>query len=113
PDRAGLKRALVSAASGTVQVAAACAAAGVVTGVASLTGIGLRMSDLIIALAGGHLFPALLLTAIGSLILGMGLPTTAAYVVLAALGAPALVALGVPLLAAHLFVFYFLCIANV
>lgn len=98
---------------GAVQVAAACAAAGIVVGVASLTGIGLRMSELIITLSGGQLLPALLLTALGSVVLGMGLPTTAAYVVLAALGAPALVQLGVPLLAAHLFIFYFGCISNV
>ncbi|MDH3269875.1 MAG: TRAP transporter fused permease subunit, partial [Gemmatimonadota bacterium] len=98
---------------GAVQVAAACAAAGIVVGVASLTGIGLRMSELIITLSGGQLLPALLLTALGSIVLGMGLPTTAAYVVLAALGAPALVQLGVPLLAAHLFIFYFGCISNV
>jgi TRAP-type uncharacterized transport system fused permease subunit len=71
------------------------------------------MSELIITLSGGHLFPALVLTAMGSVILGMGLPTTAAYVVLAALGAPALVDLGAPLLAAHLFIFYFGCISNV
>lgn len=108
-----IEKAVLTAGRGTVQVAAACASAGIVVGVASLTGIGLRMSDLIIALAGGHLFPALVLTAIGSLILGMGLPTTAAYVVLAALGAPALVALGVPMLAAHLFIFYFGAISNV
>jgi TRAP-type uncharacterized transport system fused permease subunit len=96
-----------------VPVAAACAAAGIVVGVASLTGIGLRMSGLIVALSGGSVPVALLLTAAGSLVLGMGLPTTAAYVVLAALGAPALVELGVPLLAAHLFIFYFGCISNV
>lgn len=102
-----------SAARGAVQVAAACAAAGIVVGVASLTGIGLRMSELIITLSGGHLFAALLLTAVGSIILGMGLPTTAAYVVLAALGAPALTELGVPLLSAHLFIFYFGAISNV
>jgi len=108
-----LKRALLSSGSGTVQVAAACAAAGIVVGVASLTGIGLRMSELIVTLAGGQLFPALILTAMGSIVLGMGLPTTAAYVVLAALGAPALVELGVPLLAAHLFIFYFGAISNV
>jgi len=82
-------------------------------GVASLTGIGLRMSELIITLSQGNLFGALLLTGLGSIVLGMGLPTTAAYVVLAALGAPALVQLGVPLLAAHLFIFYFGCISNV
>jgi TRAP transporter 4TM/12TM fusion protein len=98
---------------GAVQVAAACAAAGIVVGVASLTGIGLRMSELIIALSQGNLLGALLLTGLGSIVLGMGLPTTAAYVVLAALGAPALVQLGVPLLAAHLFIFYFGCISNV
>ena len=98
---------------GAVQVAAACAAAGIVVGVASLTGIGLRMSELIVTVSGGNLLAALMLTAIGSIILGMGLPTTAAYVVLAALGAPALVQLGVPLLAAHLFIFYFGCISNV
>jgi TRAP transporter 4TM/12TM fusion protein len=107
------KGVLEGAGRGAVQVAAACAAAGVVVGVASLTGIGLRMSELIVTLSGGNLLAALVLTAFGSVILGMGLPTTAAYVVLAALGAPALVQLGVPLLAAHLFIFYFGCISNV
>jgi TRAP transporter 4TM/12TM fusion protein len=105
--------ALEAGARGAVQVAVACAAAGIVVGVASLTGIGLRMSGLIITLSGGHLLGALLLTALGSMVLGMGLPTTAAYVVLAALGAPALTELGVPLLSAHLFIFYFGCISNV
>ncbi len=104
---------LVGAARGTVQVAAACAAAGIVVGVVSLTGIGLRMSEFIIVLSGGHLPVALVLTAIGSILLGMGLPPAAAYVVLAALGAPALTELGVPLLAAHLFIFYFGCLSNV
>ncbi|HUF51810.1 MAG TPA: TRAP transporter fused permease subunit [Longimicrobiales bacterium] len=110
---AAAARVLVAAASGAVQIAAACAAAGIIVGVASLTGIGLRMSELIILLSQGMLPLALLLTALTSLILGMGLPTTAAYVVLAALSAPALVALGVPLLAAHLFIFYFGCMSNV
>ena len=82
-------------------------------GVASLTGIGLRMSELIVVVSQGNLLVALILTALGSIVLGMGLPTTAAYVVLAALGAPALVELGVPLLGAHLFIFYFGCISNV
>ena len=113
PSRHDFEEAVLAAGRGTVQVAAACAAAGIVVGVASLTGIGLRMSELIITLAGGNLFPALVLTALGSIVLGMGLPTTAAYVVLAALGAPALVELGVPLLAAHLFIFYFGALSNV
>jgi len=113
PSMSQLRDISERAGSGAVQVAAACAAAGIVVGVASLTGIGLRMSELIIALSQGSLLIALLLTAAGSIVLGMGLPTTAAYVVLAALGAPALVQLGAPLLAAHLFIFYFGCISNV
>jgi TRAP transporter 4TM/12TM fusion protein/TRAP transporter TAXI family solute receptor len=111
PDE--LRQIMERAGRGAVQVAAACASAGIVVGVASLTGIGLRMSELIITLSQGNLFGALVLTGLGSIVLGMGLPTTAAYVVLAALGAPALVQLGVPLLAAHLFIFYFGCISNV
>jgi len=107
------RRVVVAGAAGTVQVAAACATAGIVVGVASLTGIGLRMSELIVTVAQGHLPVALLLTAVGSIVLGMGLPTTAAYVVLAALGAPALTELGVPVLAAHLFIFYFGCLSNI
>ncbi len=113
PDWGKIKSALRAGASGAVQVAAACAAAGIVVGVASLTGIGLRLSELIGVVSQGNLTVALLLTAAGSIVLGMGLPTTAAYVVLAAIGAPALVELGVPLLAAHLFIFYFGCISNV
>jgi TRAP transporter 4TM/12TM fusion protein len=113
PGPKKVEKALVAAGAGAVQVAAACAAAGVVVGVASLTGIGLRMSELIITVSQGNLFPALLLTAGGSIVLGMGLPTTAAYVVLAALGAPALIQMGVPVLGAHLFIFYFGCISNV
>ena len=113
PGRQQIAGALRAGARGAVQVAAACAAAGIVVGVASLTGIGLRMSELIVVVSQGNVLIALALTAMGSIVLGMGLPTTAAYVVLAALGAPALVELGVPLLAAHLFIFYFGCISNV
>ena len=113
PSPAQMRSVLERAGRGAVQVAAACAAAGIVVGVASLTGIGLRMSELIVTLSQGNLMAALGLTAVGSVVLGMGLPTTAAYVVLAALGAPALVQLGVPLLAAHLFIFYYGCISNV
>jgi len=113
PSLPDIRLIMEGAGRGAVQVAAACAAAGIVVGVASLTGIGLRMSELIITLAQGNLLIALMLTAIGSIVLGMGLPTAAAYVVLAALGAPALVQMGVPLLSAHLFIFYFGCISNV
>ncbi|WP_101297245.1 TRAP transporter permease [Halegenticoccus soli] len=91
----------------TVVVAAACATAGIVVGMVTLTGLGLEFSSLIESASGGVLLVALALTMLTSIVLGMGLPTTAAYVVLAALGAPALVGLGVETLAAHLFIFYF------
>ncbi|BAS28205.1 TRAP transporter permease [Limnochorda pilosa] len=90
-----------------VVVATACGAAGIIIGVVSLTGIGVRFSQLVIDLAGGMLPLTLLYTMLACIVLGMGLPTTAAYIVTAVLAAPALVELGVPLLAAHLFVLYF------
>ena len=87
-------------------VAVACATAGIIIGVITLTGLGLKFSSLIVAVAGDNLVVALLLTLIASLLLGMGLPTAAAYILVSTLVAPALVDLGVELLAAHLFVFY-------
>lgn len=87
-------------------VAAACATAGIIIGVITLTGLGLKFSSLVVSLSGGNLFLALVLTMIASLILGMGLPTAAAYILVATLAAPALEQLGVNQLAAHLFVFY-------
>lgn len=87
-------------------VAMACAAAGIIIGMITMTGVGLKFSTLVVALSGGHLFIALVLTMVSCLILGMGLPTAAAYILVATLVAPALVNMGVPLLAAHLFVLY-------
>ncbi|MBM2324020.1 MULTISPECIES: TRAP transporter permease [Marivita] len=87
-------------------VALATATAGIIIAVVTLTGIGLKFSSLIVTLSGGSLFLALVLTMLSSLILGMGLPTAAAYILVATLAAPALVNLGVDLLAAHMFVFY-------
>jgi TRAP transporter 4TM/12TM fusion protein len=97
----------------SITVCAACAICGIVTGVITLTGIGLKLSDLILQLSGGQLLPTLLLTMVASIILGMGLPTTAKYIVLSAIAAPALVKLGVPLVGAHLFILYFGVIAEV
>ena len=94
-----------------VPVATACGAAGIVIGVVSLTGIGVRFSQVVIDLAHGSLPLTLLYTMLACIVLGMGLPTTAAYIITAVLGAPALVALGVQPLAAHLFVFYFACLS--
>ncbi|MEZ5740372.1 MAG: TRAP transporter fused permease subunit [Burkholderiaceae bacterium] len=103
---ARLLAAAESAARAIVPVATACAAAGIIIGMITMTGLGLKFSSLVITLSGGHLLPALLLTMLASLVLGMGLPTAAAYILVATLVAPALVDLGVNLLAAHLFVFY-------
>jgi TRAP transporter 4TM/12TM fusion protein len=89
-----------------IPVATACACAGIIIGIITLTGLGLKFSSLVISLSGGNIFLALLLTMIASLILGMGLPTAAAYILVATLAAPALEELGINQLAAHLFVFY-------
>lgn len=97
----------------TLIVAAACATAGIVVGVVTLTGLGLVFSSLVASLSGGVLIIGLLLTMVAAIIMGMGLPTTAAYVVVAALGAPALTELGVGTLAAHLFIFYFAIISAI
>lgn len=105
--------ALESAMVGTVTVAAACAAAGIIGGVVSLTGLGLRFSSILTALAGNNMLLALFLTMIASLVLGCGLPTSAAYIILAVLSGPALLKLGVPALGAHLFIFYFGCISTI
>jgi TRAP-type uncharacterized transport system fused permease subunit len=88
-------------------IIAAIAAAGVVIGVLGLTGLGLMMSGLILEIGGSNLWPVLLLTAIVSFILGMGLPTSAAYLLLAVLVAPALVKMGLPDISAHMFIFYY------
>jgi TRAP-type uncharacterized transport system fused permease subunit len=94
-------------------VVIACATAGIIVGVVTLTGLGLKMANGLIDLAGGHLLPTMFFTMITSLILGMGVPTTANYVITATMAAPALVLLGVPKLAAHLFVFYFGIVADI
>ncbi|MFW5719395.1 MAG: TRAP transporter permease, partial [Halanaerobium sp.] len=85
-------------------VAAACAAVGFIVGVTTLTGLGLKFTSITVALAQGNLFLALFFTMVACTILGTGLPTTATYIVLATMAAPALTELGVPILAAHLFV---------
>lgn len=99
--------AMEEAAKGTLLVAAACATAGIIIGVTNLTGLGLKLSGILIDLSRGSLPALLVLTMIASIILGMGLPTTACYILLAVLAAPALIKMGVMPIAAHLFVFYF------
>jgi TRAP transporter 4TM/12TM fusion protein len=99
--------ALRDGAIGSVEVAAACAAAGIIVGCITMTGLGLKFSSLIADLSGGNLLLALPFTMIACLALGMGVPTTAQYIIIAALVAPALIQLGVVAIAAHLFIFYF------
>ncbi len=90
-----------------VPVSIACAAAGIIIGCVFVSGLGLKFTNVIITVAGGNLWIALVLTMIASLILGMGLTTTAVYITLAALVIPALTKMGVVPMSAHLFAFYF------
>lgn len=104
---------LEKGAKGVLGVLIACAAAGIIIGVVTKTGVGLKLASALIDLSGGMLFPTMFFTMITALILGMGVPTTANYVITATIAAPALVKLGVPVLAAHMFVFYFGIIADI
>jgi TRAP-type uncharacterized transport system fused permease subunit len=96
-----------------VLVAALCACAQIIIGMFNLSGLGIKISEMIIGLSAGIKFLALFFTMIVCLILGMGIPTTAAYVLAASVAGPALVKLGLPPLAAHLFVFYFAIISAI
>ena len=96
-----------------VPIAIACAAAGIIAGILGITGLGSKISGLIITASGGITFFALLFTMLTAIILGMGLPTTAAYLILATVVAPALAKMGVPLLTAHLFVFFYGCVSTI
>lgn len=100
-------------AKSVVTISAACAAAGIIAGTLGLTGLGSKIALLIETASSGYLLLALIFTMITSIILGMGLPTTAAYLILATVVAPALVKLGVPVLTAHFFVFYYGCISTI
>ncbi|MFZ2123248.1 MAG: TRAP transporter permease [Rhodoferax sp.] len=110
---------LVTGARNMIGIGVATAAAGIIVGTVSLTGIGLVMTEIVELLSGGNLMLMLVLVAVISLILGMGLPTTANYIVVSTLMAPVVVELGaqsgliVPLIAVHLFVFYFGLMADV
>lgn len=112
--RMGIKKiykAMEGAAMSIISVASACCCAGIIICVIRITGLGLKFSSAIMSLSGGNLALALVLTMLSSLILGMGLPTTASYIIQATLTAPALINMGLLPIQAHLFVFYFACIA--
>jgi TRAP transporter 4TM/12TM fusion protein len=106
--------AFVLAGRNTLPVSLACAVAGIIVGIVGLTGLGLKFSTLMLSLAQGSLLLALLLLIVASLVLGMGLPVTASYVVLIVLAGPALVSdFGLPVLVAHLVVFWYSQDSNV
>lgn len=109
----GLLAALDAGAKGAVTVAIACGVVGFIVGVTSLTSFGIKLGDIIIGMAGGNLMLTLVLSAITCIILGMGMPTTAVYIVAATMAAPALIKIGVLPVAAHMFAFYFGNISNI
>ncbi|WP_409177248.1 TRAP transporter permease [Brevibacillus fortis] len=110
---ADIVAALASGARMALGVVAATACAGIIVGTITLTGIGLKLANGLIDLAGGQLLLTLFFTMIASLILGMGTPTTANYIITSTIAAPALIQLGVPDIAAHMFTFYFGIVADI
>jgi TRAP transporter 4TM/12TM fusion protein len=108
-----LLKALQRGAQNAILVSVACAAAGIIVGMVTLTGMGLKFSSLVIDLSFGIKALAILLIGLASLVLGMGLPVTASYIVLATLAGPALLDMGVPIMTAHMIVFWYSQDANV
>ena len=104
---------LIDGSKGVLGVLIACATAGIIIGVVTKTGVGLKVATALLDLANGKLLPAMFFTMVTSLILGMGVPTTANYVITSTIAAPALVQMNVPVLAAHMFAFYFGIVADV
>lgn len=105
--------ALRSGSVGTLSVASTCATAGIIVGVMTLTGLGLKMSDLIVDLANDTLLLSIIYSALAVWILGLAVPVTASYIIAAAVVAPALVSMDVPLVAVHMFIFYYAVLSEV
>ncbi len=112
-DPSGLIGAMDNGSRQVLNVAVTTAAAGIVVGVVNLTGLGLKVADVIITYAGGQLLPTLILAAVALWILGLALPITATYIVAAVIVAPAITKLGVSELAAHMFIFYYSILSEV
>ena len=108
-----LLSALEAGARNIIGVAIACAVAGMIVGTVTLTGIGLKLAGGLLSMSGGNILLALFFTMIASIVLGMGVPTTANYVIMATITAPIVLQLGVDLLPAHMFVFYFGIVADI
>jgi TRAP-type uncharacterized transport system fused permease subunit len=117
PDTALVPRKLVAAlrggSIGVLSVAATCASAGIIVGVVTLTGLGLKFSSIVIAYAGGSLLLTAVFTALVVWVIGLAVPVTASYIICAVIAAPALIKLGVPDFAAHMFIFYYSILSEV
>ncbi|MBO6538027.1 MAG: TRAP transporter permease [Rhizobiaceae bacterium] len=105
--------ALEQATRWVLPVAAACAAAGIIVGMVQITGLSVKISNVVLTLSSGYLSLTLVLTMIVAIVLGMGMPTSGAYIIMATLLAPALINMGVPVIAAHMFIFYFACLSAI
>jgi TRAP transporter 4TM/12TM fusion protein len=110
---ARLWRALHDGSCGVLSVASTCATAGIIVGVVTLTGLGLKFSIIILDLAGGNLFLTVVYTGIAVWILGLAMPVTASYIIAAVITAPAMIKLGIPAYAAHMFIFYYAVLSEV
>ncbi len=108
-----LIRALADGSIGALNAATTCACAGIVVGVVTLTGLGLKFSSIVIAYAGGSLLLTAIYTALIVWIIGLAVPVTASYIICAVIAAPALIKLGVPDYAAHMFIFYYAVLSEV
>src|SRR2546423_8271323 len=111
--RTRMVQALRAGSVGVLAVAATCAGAGIIVGVVTLTGLGLKFSSIVIDLAGGNLMLTAVLTALVVWVVGLAVPVTASYIICAVIAAPALTKLGVPDFAAHMFIFYYAVLSEV
>ena len=109
----GLVKALEGGSLGVLNVAATCAGAGIIVGVVTLTGLGLKFSSIVLQYAGGSLLLTALYTSLIVWIVGLAVPVTASYIICAVIAAPALIKLGVPDFAAHMFIFYYAVLSEV
>ena len=106
-------KAMEAGSVGVLNVAATCAGAGIIVGVVTLTGLGLKFSSIVIDLAGGNLLLTAVFTSLVVWIVGLAVPVTASYIICAVIAAPALIKLGVPDFAAHMFIFYYAVLSEV
>ncbi len=108
-----LTKALASGSTGVLAIAATCAGAGLIVGTVTLTGLGLKFSSIVIQYAGGSLLLTTIFTALVVWVVGLAVPVTASYIICAVIAAPALINLGVPAFAAHMFIFYYAVLSEV